>query len=171
MAALEQLQTPYADWAARAAALAQQLPSAIAASVPQQAPAVQVGNILLQLLIGLTCSLQAGPQGCNIANYGSSLHVWADPCSCILQAALAAQQAWLGGAAAQASGLVRLAAAVLALERSFDSGGGGGDAARSDSSFAQHAALLAQLTELGPQLATAQRQVWLHRVVCLLQAC
>jgi hypothetical protein len=49
VAALEQLQAPYAEWAARAAALAQQLPGAIAASAPQQAPAVQVGTSTLQL--------------------------------------------------------------------------------------------------------------------------
>ena len=35
MAALEQLQAPYAEW---------QLPGAIAASAPQQAPAAQVGG-------------------------------------------------------------------------------------------------------------------------------
>jgi hypothetical protein len=87
-------------------------------------------------------------------------------CTLLLQAALAARQAWLGGAAAQASGLVRLAAAVLALERSCDSGGGGDGAAQSDTSFAQHAALLAQLTELGPQLAAAQRQVMLCKNIC-----
>ena len=75
----------------------------------------------------------------------------------LLQAALAARQAWLGGAAAQATGLVRLAAAVLALERSCDSSGGG--AGDDSKDFVQHAALLAQLTELSPQLAAAQRQV------------
>ena len=48
-AALEQLQAQYAEWAASAAALAQQLPDAIVASAPQQAPAVQVETSTQQL--------------------------------------------------------------------------------------------------------------------------
>lgn len=170
MAALEQLQAPYAEWAARTAALAQRLPGAIAASAPQQAPAVQVGTstCLLRRLGGL----QPASETADAAHRRQQV-------SCLvvekrtvdtLQAALAARQAWLCGAAAQAAGLVRLATAVLALERSCDVGSDD-VAAQNEGSFAQHAALLAQLTELAPQLAAAQRQVRLPGVCCFLQAC
>ena len=56
LAALEQLQAPYAEWAAGAAALAQQLPAAVAASAPQQAPAVQVlSSVTLHDMKSETC--------------------------------------------------------------------------------------------------------------------
>ena len=46
MAALEQLQALYADWVSGAVALPQQLPGAVTASAPQQAPAAQVETAL-----------------------------------------------------------------------------------------------------------------------------
>jgi hypothetical protein len=49
VAALEQLQAPHTEWVSGAVALAQQLPNAIAASAPQQAPAAQVETSTQQL--------------------------------------------------------------------------------------------------------------------------
>ena len=49
MAALEQLQAPYAEWVSGEVALAEQLPGAIAALAPQQAPAAQMETSTQQL--------------------------------------------------------------------------------------------------------------------------
>lgn len=160
MAALEQLRALYAAWVSGAVALAQQLPGAIAASAAQQAPAAQVrGSTQLLHVVSRTCSLPAGPWCCPLRKQPKKR--WHS---------FAAGSTWphgrrgWRGAAAQASGLVRLAAAVLALGRPCDSGGGDSGAAEGDGELAQHA-MLAQLAELGPQLAAAQYQVMLCRII------